>query len=153
MERRVEIAAMAATIGIAISTAALTLLPVERLPIPPDGSDKLHHAIAWAALVFPMSAARPARIPAIAFAGLAFGVLVEILQPYSGRSSEFADIIADVVGIAIGCVVGRIFNSAILRRYNPDPASLQPGLAPQWHPCIFRAPRQMPALMSSLRWR
>ena len=81
-------------------------------PKPPPGVDlgwdKLNHACAFAALAAAASfslrfeRARPAAL----FALLVYGGLIEIAQTYvPGRNGEWADLLADAVGIAIGALL------------------------------------------------
>ncbi len=88
-----------------IVTAVLTvamLWPIHQPHLAPDGTDKLLHLIAFAALAFPL--ARTGRFGLIpVFAGAsAFGGMIEILQPSFGRSADMQDWIADIAGVALG---------------------------------------------------
>jgi VanZ family protein len=82
-------------------------------PKPPPGVDlgwdKLNHALAFTTLAFAASLGQPGplRTRLVWLAGLlAFGGLIEILQLFvPGRSAEWADLLADAVGIALGAVV------------------------------------------------
>lgn len=72
------------------------------------GVDKLQHAAAFLGLAGLMLAlVERRRYAAVCAALLAFGGAIEIAQylmPY-GRSAEWADLVADGVGIALGLVV------------------------------------------------
>ena len=81
-------------------------------PKPPPGVDlgwdKLNHACAFAALAaaacfsLRFERARPAALLAL----LVYGGLIEIAQTYvPGRNGEWADLLADAVGIAIGALL------------------------------------------------
>jgi VanZ family protein len=82
-------------------------------PAPPDGVDlgwdKANHLLAFSALTvaacfgFPGT---PRRVAGIAAAQLAFGALIELVQAsIPGRDAEWSDLLADSVGIAVGCLV------------------------------------------------
>lgn len=79
-------------------------------PHPPDeaslGWDKLNHAVAFAVLAlvgrFGFPATRGQAL-GVALGLLAFGVLIELVQGLvPGRSSEWADLAADSLGIVAG---------------------------------------------------
>ena len=95
-----------------IVTALLTvamLWPIDQPPPAPDGTDKIVHLIAFAALAFPL--ARTGRIGLLpVFVGAsAFGGLIEVIQPTFGRSADMQDWIADIVGVALGIVLALIY--------------------------------------------
>ena len=95
-----------------IVTAVLTvamLWPINQPPPGPDGSDKVVHLIAFAALAFPL--ARTGRIGLFpVFVGAsAFGGLIELIQPTFGRSADMQDWIADITGVALGIVLALLY--------------------------------------------
>ena len=95
-----------------IVTAVLTvamLWPINQPPPGPDGSDKVVHLIAFAALAFPL--ARTGRFGLIpVFVGAsAFGGLIELIQRSFGRSADMQDWIADIVGVALGIVLALLY--------------------------------------------
>jgi VanZ family protein len=77
-------------------------------PVPPPeadtGWDKANHVLAFAVLTACAVRAFPAAgAVALAVTGLAFGGFIEGVQSQiPGRSAEWADVLADAVGIAIG---------------------------------------------------
>ena len=95
-----------------IVTTVLTvamLWPINQPPLAPDGSDKVVHLIAFAALAFPL--ARTGRIGLIpVFVGAsAFGGLIELIQPSFGRSADMQDWIADISGVALGILLALLY--------------------------------------------
>ncbi|MEY4561130.1 MAG: hypothetical protein RLZZ618_407 [Pseudomonadota bacterium] len=98
--------AMLALLVIAVCFLALT-------PTPPSTVvrhwDKLNHAVAFAALTLSaLLGLWPHRTGSwrVFIPMLGFGVLIEILQMLvPGRSSEWADLVADGVGMAIGAAL------------------------------------------------
>ena len=95
-----------------IVTAVLTvamLWPINQPPPGPDGSDKMVHLIAFAALAFPL--ARTGRFGLIpVFVGAsAFGGLIELIQPTFGRSADMQDWIADIAGVGLGIVLALLY--------------------------------------------
>ena len=95
-----------------IVTTVLTvamLWPIDQPPPTPDGTDKLVHLIAFAALAFPL--ARTGRIGLVpVFMGASvFGGLIEVIQPSFGRSADMQDWIADIAGVALGIVLALLY--------------------------------------------
>ena len=95
-----------------IVTAGLTvamLWPIHEPPTAPDGTDKLVHLVAFAALAFPLArTGRVGLIPVVVGAS-AFGGLIEVLQPFFGRSADMQDWIADIVGVALGMILALLY--------------------------------------------
>lgn len=96
--------ALAATLALLIAITYLTLAAPGSLPRV-SGGDKLHHALAFAALVFPFVVARPRWALRTFAAAIAYGGLIELIQPSFGRSGEWADLLADTIGAAVGIVL------------------------------------------------
>lgn len=95
--------AFTGTLCVALVWAFLT--PVAELPRFPTISDYFWHIGLFAILVIPLGTTLPAqRIWLVIFA-LAFGTLLEILQPYFGRGFEVHDLIANALGVALGWFV------------------------------------------------
>ena len=95
-----------------IVTAVLTvamLWPINQPPPGPDGSDKMVHLIAFAALAFPLArTGRIGLIPVFIGAG-AFGGLIELIQPSFGRSADMQDWLADIAGVGLGIVLALLY--------------------------------------------
>ena len=95
-----------------IATTVLTvamLWPIHQPPPTPDGSDKVVHLIAFAALAFPL--ARTGRIGLLpVFIGAsAYGGIIEVLQPSFGRSADMQDWIADIAGVGLGIILALLY--------------------------------------------
>ena len=91
---------------VATSTLAVMPLPPANIDF---GWDKLNHALAFAALGFSAGlgfpAPRASRLAA-AIALLAYGGLIELVQmSVPQRSAEWADLLADGLGIACGVLI------------------------------------------------
>ena len=87
-----------------VAGLALTPTPPEHIGL---DWDKLNHTAAFAALavcaVLGWRHAHPARRLLVLLALLAFGGAIELLQRHvPGRSAEWADLLADAIGIAAG---------------------------------------------------
>ena len=95
-----------------IVTAVLTvamLWPINQPPTAPDGTDKIVHLIAFAALAFPLArTGRIGLIPVLVGAS-AFGGIIELIQPSFGRSADMQDWIADIAGVGLGIVLALVY--------------------------------------------
>ena len=95
-----------------IVTTVLTvamLWPIHQPPPAPDGTDKIVHLIAFAALAFPL--ARTGRIGLLpVFIGASiFGGAIELIQPSFNRSLDINDWVADILGVALGIGGGLLY--------------------------------------------
>lgn len=77
----------------------------------PPGSDKVRHAFAFAALVFPVALWSTRHLTWLAPAALFYGAAIEVIQPYFGRGAEWLDLLADVIGIAAAIWLARLLPS------------------------------------------
>ena len=93
-----------------VLTAAM-LWPLEAPPPAPEGSDKLVHFIAFAALAFPLArTGRFGLIPVLP------GAIIELIQPTFNRSAELSDWVADTLGALIGIGLGLAYRRVRQRR-------------------------------------
>ena len=97
------------TIAVTLTLTVAMLWPLEAPPPAPEGSDKLVHFVAFAALAFPL--ARTGRIGLLpVFVGAsAFGGAIELMQPSFNRSADINDWIADIVGVLLGISCGLLY--------------------------------------------
>lgn len=89
----------------------LSVLPSDRLPVMSASVwDKAQHALAFALLTLLAHLGWPESPPLRALGGLlAFGLAIEVAQAVLGwRHGEFADVVADATGLAIGWLVVRV---------------------------------------------
>lgn len=86
------------TLILALAIAALTLTPHSPGPPGVPGMDKLVHLLAFAALAAPLAWRYPRYWAGVALAALAYGGVIEIVQPHVGRTAEGADLLADGLG-------------------------------------------------------
>lgn len=100
-----DASALVLTALIAVAICATTLAPPSGLPAVP-GSDKLHHVLAFALLALPTALLSPKQLLGILPLAAALGAMIELVQPFVGRSAEMADWQADIAGLAIGTVLG-----------------------------------------------
>ncbi|MFA0813981.1 VanZ family protein [Microbulbifer epialgicus] len=95
------------TVVIIILISVMSLYPLESLPLVP-GSDKTHHFIAYATLVFPAAYAKPKLWPVIVIGLFGYSGLIELLQPYVNRYGEWLDLTANAIGLMVGMVLAFI---------------------------------------------
>lgn len=107
---------LVSTIVIAVLIAVLTLSPNPHLPKNDIHLDKLAHMAAFFGLVFPTAALWPRVTAWIGLAAVLYGGAIEVIQPYTGRSAEFADLLADGIGVGLGIVLGATLRRLILAR-------------------------------------
>ena len=110
--RRRRTAAIGLTVGLSITIATLTLIPLNA-PEGVPGIDKLHHVLAFVALILPCAALYPKALLKVMLTAALYGGVIEIIQPHVGRSGELADFIADLLGIGFGALLGLIFHLAL----------------------------------------
>lgn len=95
------------TILLLLSIATLSLWPVASLPAVP-GTDKTHHFIAYAALMFPAALKQPKYFYAIAASFLVFSGAIELIQPFVNRYGEWLDMLANAIGVLCGWLLAKI---------------------------------------------
>ena len=76
------------TVVVTIVLTIAMLWPLEAPPSAPEGSDKLVHFTAFAALAFPLARTGQLGIIPILIGASAFGATIELIQPAFNRSAE-----------------------------------------------------------------
>ena len=92
-----------------LSITLLSLWPLSNLPSMP-GTDKTHHFIAYAALMFPAALAKPKHWPLIALFFISWSGAIELIQPFVNRYGEWLDLLANGLGVLTSIAVVSIFN-------------------------------------------
>tara|TARA_B110001454_G_C12676721_1_gene416186 strand:+ start:642 stop:1001 length:360 start_codon:yes stop_codon:yes gene_type:complete len=87
--------------------ATLSLWPAAYLPEVP-GTDKIHHFIAYAALMFPTVLKQHKYMITIALSFIAFSGAIELIQPYVNRYGEWLDMSANTLGLACGWLLAKV---------------------------------------------
>ena len=95
------------TLILLTSIATLSLWPASYLPSVP-GTDKTHHFIAYAALMFPTALKQPKYTLAITFGFIAFSGAIELIQPYVNRYGEWLDLVANTLGVICGWLLASV---------------------------------------------
>ena len=103
------------TLMVTLTLTVAMLWPLDQLPPAPEGSDKLVHCIAFAALAFPLARTGRVGLLPIFIGASAFGGIIELIQPSFNRGADANDWIADVVGVLLGIGCGLIYRR--LRRH------------------------------------
>ncbi|WP_420592358.1 hypothetical protein [Bacterioplanoides sp.] len=106
------------TLVLAVVTL-VSLYPADQLPQVP-GSDKTHHLISYALVIFPAALAKPRYLLMIALAVFAWSGAIELIQPHVNRYGEWLDLAANGAGVAIGLIAGWLLNRWLLNKRTGD---------------------------------
>lgn len=104
-------------LGLCAFVLYMAIKPAAGAPAPFPLYDKLMHASVFTFLGSWFAALQPSprRWPAIALGLLAFGVAIELLQAVTGRDPSVWDVVADIIGIAVGILLLRMITAPALR--------------------------------------
>ncbi len=83
-----------------------SLLPLSELPAFP-GSDKTHHLVAYAGLVFFTALRRPKYWALLVLGFAIWSGAIELIQPFVNRYGEWVDVLANCVGLVIGIIIAQ----------------------------------------------
>lgn len=96
--------------GLLLLVSILSLLPADELP-PFPGTDKTHHFVAYAAVMFPITLAYPRYWWRVGLFVIIYSGLIELIQPHVNRYGEWLDLAANsggvLVGVLVACVARR----------------------------------------------
>ncbi|MGF1727476.1 VanZ family protein [Photobacterium nomapromontoriensis] len=87
----------------------LSLTPAPSLPTVP-GTDKSHHFIAYAALMFSVALRKPQHWLFIGLFFLGWSGAIELIQPYVNRYGEWLDLAANAGGLLCGILLSTLIN-------------------------------------------
>ncbi len=113
--RPVDLGAITLSVLLIALITVLSLFPVEELP-KIQGNDKLHHFIAYCAAILPVAVARRRLAIWLAPAIVLYSGLIELLQPFSNRYAEWADLGANTLGVMVGTLIGLAIGPFIMQR-------------------------------------
>ncbi|MEH6469734.1 MAG: VanZ family protein [Halopseudomonas sp.] len=85
----------------------LSLWPFDQLPAFP-GSDKTHHLIGYAALMFPTALRQPKHWLMLGLCFIGWSGAIELIQPYVNRYGEWLDLAANSAGVVLGYGTARL---------------------------------------------
>ena len=97
------------TLVVTLTLTVAMLWPLEAPPPTPEGSDKLAHVIAFAALAFPLACTGRFGLSPVFIGASAYGGIIELIQPNFNRSADLNDWIADIVGVILGIGCGLLY--------------------------------------------
>lgn len=87
----------------------LSLSPAQGLPSVP-GTDKTHHFIAYAALMFPIALRKPKHWKIYGAVLVGYSGVIELVQPYMNRHGEWLDMLANTSGVISGIFLAIFVN-------------------------------------------
>lgn len=116
---------LVATVGLVLAIGVLTLSPMPNMPRGPGQLDKLAHMLAFFALVLPTALFWPRWMASVGLLGVLYGAVIEVVQPYAGRSAELADLFADGIGVGLGLIVGAGLRRWIVSRRAVAPVRVE----------------------------
>ena len=99
---------LALTMLILTMITLLSLWPIAELPTVP-GTDKTHHFIAYALLMFPIAIKQHRYRWLFAVFFICYSGAIELIQPYANRYGEWLDLAANVGGLVIGMLLAQLF--------------------------------------------
>ena len=97
------------TLVVTLTLSVAMLWPLEAPPPAPEGSDKLVHFIAFAALAFPLARTGRFGLLPVFIGASAFGGAIELIQPSFNRSADVNDWVADMAGVILGIGLGLLY--------------------------------------------
>ena len=97
------------TIVVTLTLTVAMLWPLEAPPPAPEGSDKLVHFVAFAALAFPLARTGRIGLMPVFIGASAYGGIIELIQPSFNRSADVNDWIADIGGVVLGVGCGLLY--------------------------------------------
>ena len=97
------------TLAVTLTLTVAMLWPLEAPPPALEGSDKLVHLLAFAALAFPLARTGRMGLLRVFIGASAFGGVIELIQPSFNRSGDVNDWIADVAGVVLGIGCGLLY--------------------------------------------
>lgn len=104
---------LALSLIMAVAIAWAMLMPLPPRPHMPAGIDKIYHFLAFMALVFPVIVTETDRWTWVVPSAIAYGGLVELMQPVVGRSGDWLDFGASVSGVLAGAALAEILHNRI----------------------------------------
>ena len=110
---------IAITLCTFISITILSLYPQASLPAVP-GTDKTHHLIAYAILMFPVALRKPRYWLLIGIFFILWGGSIELVQPYVNRYGDWFDLVANIGGIVCGLFAAEVFNRVVSAKRKGD---------------------------------
>ena len=112
-----RVSGLVVSVFAALLIAALTLTPIPTQTTLANGLDKVYHFVAFVGLIFPLILTDSRRWPWAVPLCIAYGGLIELIQPTVGRAAEWLDFGADVTGVLAGAALAEILHDRIRDRF------------------------------------
>ncbi|MBN8294471.1 VanZ family protein [Rhodobacter sp. NTK016B] len=112
-----RVSGLVVSVVAALLIAALTLTPIPTQTTLANGLDKVYHFVAFVGLIFPLILTDSRRWPWAVPLCIAYGGLIELIQPTVGRAAEWLDFGADVTGVLAGAALAEILHDRIRDRF------------------------------------
>ena len=97
------------TIIVTLTLTVAMLWPMDQPPPAPEGSDKLVHLVAFAALAFPLARTGRFGLSPVFIGASVYGGAIELIQPSFNRSADINDWVADIIGVVLGIGCGLLY--------------------------------------------
>ena len=104
---------LSAAFGLGIGYFTLTPSPDYIL----TSSDKLDHLVGFAVLLLPAALLYRHALYWLLPCAIAFGGIIEIIQPYVNRNGEWGDFWADAIGALLGVSIGLLLRYVFRERF------------------------------------
>lgn len=142
-------AGLALGLAFALIIALATLFPVSPRMPQVNGVDKVYHFIAFATLIFPLILTDSRRWFWAVPLAIAYGGVIELVQPSVGRGAEWLDWGADISGVLAGAALAELLHDRLKRQFIAASAGSSARLAAESE--AARAEAMRSALMDDLR--
>ena len=96
-------------LAVTLTLTVAMLWPMEQPAPAPEGSDKLVHFVAFAALAFPLARTGRYGLLPVFVGASAFGGAIELIQPSFNRSADINDWVANIIGVLHGIAGGLVY--------------------------------------------
>jgi len=107
------------TLFLLVIITIFSLTPLRKLP-PAPGSDKAHHFIAYAALIFPAALRKFDYWLLVGLFFVCWSGLIELIQPYVNRYGEVQDMVANTSGLLCGVILAILIRHFLTLGSNPE---------------------------------
>ena len=110
---------LSVTLFFLVIITIFSLTPLKELP-PVPGSDKAHHFVAYAALIFPAALRKFDYWLLVGLFFVCWSGLIELIQPYVNRYGEVQDMVANTSGLLCGVILAILIRHFVILDSNPE---------------------------------
>lgn len=104
---------LSVTLFFLVIITIFSLTPLKELP-PVPGSDKAHHFVAYAALIFPAALRKFDYWLLVGLFFVCWSGLIELIQPYVNRYGEVQDMVANTSGLLCGVILAILIRHFVI---------------------------------------